>query len=45
MAKMGTHIELIILGRLNGSVFGKVLNDFDGLFEFALSHGECGDEW
>lgn len=38
--KDGTDVELIILGGLNGSVFGKALDDLDGLFELGLRHGE-----
>ena len=38
--EMGTHVELIILGGLNGSVFGKALDDLDGLFELGLGHDE-----
>lgn len=38
--EMGTHVELIILGGLNGPVFGKALDDLDGLFELGLGHDE-----
>lgn len=40
---MQTHVELVLLCRLDGSVLGEVLHDGHGFLELGLRH--CIREW